>query len=286
MHTLKAVVPLFKLRTVALLVVVALVSAIAASGGESWNLPSLAILTIAGALACAGSGALNHYLDRDIDLIQVRTSRRPLPAGRVKPEIAMLLGLSMIVVSLVLSWQLNRIVPLFIGLGALTYVVIYTCWLKRRTTQNIVIGGLAGSWAAMAGWFTISHEVSSLPILLAIIVFLWTPVHFWSFALAHISDYRRSALPMLPVKVGERKAAQQILIYAVLVVVASGALIFSGSFRIIYPVSWLMLSGIFILSNLRLLKQSDPARAWSNFKLSGLYLLGLFLAIGLDIVLR
>lgn len=286
MQALKAMVPLFKLRTVALLVVVALVSAIAAGQGEVWNLPSLAILTIAGALACAGSGALNHYLDRDIDPIQVRTSRRPLPAGQVKPEIAMFLGLSMIGIALVLSWQLNRIVPLFIGLGALTYVVIYTCWLKRRTTQNIVIGGLAGSWAAMAGWFTISHEISSLPILLALIVFLWTPVHFWSFALAHISDYRRTALPMLPVKVGERKAAQQIFIYATLSVVASGALLFVGPLRTIYQISWLILSAIFIFSNLRLLKQPSPARAWSNFKLSGLYLLGLFLAVGLDIVLR
>lgn len=286
MQALKAMVPLFKLRTVALLVVVALVSAIAAGKGEVWNLPSLAILTIAGALACAGSGALNHYLDRDIDPIQVRTSRRPLPAGQVKPEIAMFLGLSMIGIALALSWQLNWIVPLFIGLGALTYVVIYTCWLKRRTTQNIVIGGLAGSWAAMAGWFTISHEVSSLPILLAIIVFLWTPVHFWSFALAHISDYRRTALPMLPVKVGERKAARQIFVYAALSVVASGALLFIGPVRAIYQISWLILSGIFIFSNIRLLKQTSPARAWSNFKFSGLYLLGLFLAVGLDIVLR
>ncbi len=286
MQVLKAVVPLFKLRTVALLVVVALVSAIAAGLGKSWDIPSLAILTIAGALACAGSGALNHYLDRDIDPIQVRTSRRPLPAGQVRPEVAMLLGISMIALSLALSWQLNRIVPLFIGLGALTYVVIYTCWLKRRSTQNIVIGGLAGSWAAMAGWFTISHEISPFPILLAMIVFLWTPVHFWSFALAHLPDYKRSALPMLPVKVGEKKAAQQILIYAGLSVVVSGVLLFVGPLRAIYQVSWLILSGLFIVSNLRLLKQASSGRAWSNFKLSGLYLLGLFIAIGVDIVLR
>lgn len=286
MRALIAVATLFKLRTVALLVVVAFVSALAAGMGQEWDVQSLAVLVIAGAMACAGSGALNHYLDRDIDAFQTRTSNRPLPAGRVRPAVAAILGSSMIAISIGLSLRLNWLVPVFIALGALTYVVVYTCWLKRRTDQNIVIGGLAGSWAALAGWFTVSHEVGFLPVMLALIVFLWTPVHFWSFALAHLSDYRRSSLPMLPVTAGERKAVRYLFTYAILSLVASGVLIILGPFRFPYAAAWLALASVFLLSNLRLLKRTTPATAWSNFKLSGAYLLGLFIVIGLDVALR
>ncbi|MBI4288221.1 MAG: protoheme IX farnesyltransferase [Chloroflexi bacterium] len=278
------IVSLLKLKTVALLVVVALVSGMVAGRGMPWDIAVLAILVAAGALACAGSGALNHYLDRDIDALQVRTSRRPLPAGHVRPELAALLGVSLIAISLALSWQINWVVTLFIGLGALTYVVVYTCWLKRRTTQNIVVGGLAGSWAALSGWFAVSHELSLVPILLALIVFLWTPVHFWSFSLAHLSDYRHAGLPMLPVMVGKQKTTRQIALYAMATLMASGLLAILSQWSFIYPLSWLALSSLFLASNILLLRKPNPERAWVNFKLSGIYLLGLFLAIGVDAV--
>ena len=283
---LNRVLPLFKLKTVALLVVVALVSAMVASRGLPWDISAMAILAAAGALSCSGSGALNHYFDRDIDPLQVRTSRRPLPAGYIRPKMAALLGATLIAISLALSWQINWVVTLFIGLGALTYVVLYTCWLKRRTTQNIVVGGLAGSWAVLAGWFTVSGDIAPLPILLALVVFLWTPVHFWSFALAHLPDYRRSSLPMLPVVVGEARAARHIFIYAVLSLMASSALIFWGNFRFVCLVGFLPVAVIFCLSNLQLLKEASPERARSNYKLSGIYLLVLFLSLGLDVALR
>lgn len=285
MQVAKGILSLLKLKTVALLVIVALVSAIVASRGMPWDMPALAILMAAGALACAGSGALNHYFDRDIDPLQVRTSRRPLPTGQIRPQMAAFVGAALIAISLALSWQLNWIVSLFIGLGILTYVVIYTCWLKRRTRQNIVIGGLAGSWAVLSGWFTASHEVSIIPILLALTVFLWTPVHFWSLSLAHLSDYRRVGLPMLPVVAGEKKTILHIFTYAILSICASGLLLLLGKFNSIYPVAWLLMAAIFCLSNLRLFRGRALEWAHVNYKISGLYLLVIFLAMGLDAVL-
>lgn len=233
-------------------------------------------------MASAGSGVLNHYFDRDIDSLQARTRRRPLPAGHISPKLTLLLGTVSIAVSLALSWQLGWLVTLFIGLGALTYVVIYTCWLKRRTTQNIVVGGLAGSWAVLAGWFTISHEVSLIPVLLALILFLWTPVHFWSFSLAHLEDYRRAGLPMLPVVAGEEKTIEHVFIYAILTLTASGLLLLLGNFRALYLAGWMLLATTFFLSNLRLFRGRTLRLAHVNFKLSGLYLFGIFLAMGLD----
>ncbi|MBI4288397.1 MAG: protoheme IX farnesyltransferase [Chloroflexi bacterium] len=280
MQTLKAVAPLFKLRTVGLLVVVALVSALAAARGQTLDWTPLLVLVAAGALACAGSGALNHYIDRDIDAVQSRTRQRPLPAGLVPPWVAGVMGAAMIVAAIGVSWQLNWLVRVFIALGALTYVVVYTCWLKRRTDQNIVIGGLAGSWASLAGWFTTTQEFGPVPVLLALIVFLWTPVHFWSFSLAHIADYRRSALPMLPVTAGERKAARYVFVYALLSLASSAALVIWSPFGTIYAVAWLLLAAMFFVFNFRLLKMASAERAWTNFKLSGVYLLGLFAAIG------
>lgn len=179
------------------------------------------LLVAAGWLACAGSGALNHYLEQDIDALMARTRRRPLPSGRVSPVRALALGFTLLGLALLLSLALNALTSLLILLGAFVYVVVYTWWLKRRTPWNIVVGGLSGSLGVLAGWSAVTDGVSTTGLAMALVVFLWTPVHFWSFAIAHHEEYARAGVPMLPVVVGDRATARWASLHAVMAIAVS-----------------------------------------------------------------
>ncbi len=276
---------LMKLKVVALLVVVAGVTAAVASGG--WPpLNRVLLLIVAGGLASAGATVLNHYLDRDIDAIMERTRKRPLASGRiVDPRRVLILGLLLVALSLPISLQLNYYVALYTVSGALIYVLVYTFWLKRRSSLNIVIGGLAGSCAVAAGWVTISPQITLVTLLLALVVFLWTPTHFWSFAMVHKTSYKKAHIPMMPVLAGDRRSAAYILLYSGIVVIASLLIYFVGYFSRLYLLGAIFLGAVFLASNVRLLGDQSRSRAWSNYKLSGVYLLGLFLVIFFDTVL-
>jgi protoheme IX farnesyltransferase len=262
----------------------ALSSAIVANQGNILLIMS-APLVLAVGLASAGAAFLNNYLDRDIDAVMERTRDRPLPNGKVSPSKVFLAGLMLIAVSLPIALLLNYLVALFILAGALIYSVLYTMWLKRRTSLNIVIGGLAGSCGILAGWFAITTEVSLVPILVASLVFLWTPSHFWSLALAHQESYRKANIPMLPVLAGVKKTADFILLSSGLLLLVSFLIYFVGSFHEVYLLGSLLLGGLFVVSNIRLWRQPKRERAWTNFKLSGIYLLGLFLSMVLDVLI-
>lgn len=272
---------LLKLRIVALLVIVAGLSAYIAQG--DWPPGGrLGLLLLSGALAAGGASALNHYLDRDIDSLMERTRRRPLPLGRLKPGWALSLGLVLIAASLPLSLRVNGWVALYILLGALFYVGVYTWWLKRRIWLNIVIGGMAGSFAALAGWAAVEPRLSGLALLIALLVFLWTPLHFWNFALVYQEDYRRAQVPMLPVVVGEAGTKRQILGATLALFLGSLLPWALGYLGTMYLVLALVLAPL-LLGNFRLLWR--PEVAWTNYKLSGLYLIGLLLAMALDLTL-
>ena len=283
MRYASAYLSIAKPKILVLVAITGLASAMVAAQG---SIPASTgvLLTLAGVLASAGAAFLNNYLDRDIDAVMERTRNRPLPRGSVNPAAVLVVGLALIAVSIPIALGLNYLVALFVAAGALIYVLIYTLWLKRRTSLNIVIGGLAGSCAILAGWFAISSELSLVPILVAALVFLWTPSHFWSLALAHQEGYREANIPMLPVLVGMKKTVNCILLSSGLLLLVSLLLYFVVSFHEIYLLGALLLGSLFLISNIRLWRQPRRKRAWTNFKLSGVYLLGLFLVMVVDVL--
>ena len=194
---IKEIIEISKPRIVVLLVITAVTSMYAASKliGPELDTWGLIHIIIAGALASAGSSALNHYYDRDIDPLMKRTSTRPIPSGRIKPNSVLIYGLTVSVISVVYgALALNYVSAFFIALGIFFYVIIYTAWLKRLNSSNIVIGGFAGSAASMAGWSAATGSMDILGFLIGFLVFVWTPSHFWCLAmlsLIHISEPTR-----------------------------------------------------------------------------------------------
>lgn len=276
---------IFKPRIVVLLVIVAVATAVVTMEGQI-AYGRLALLALAGALASAGASVLNNCIDGDIDGVMGRTRNRPIPNRRFDHKKAAWMGFAFLALSAVAAMRLGYLVAVFVLSGATVYVVFYTLWLKRRSQVNIIVGGLSGSCAVLAGWFSASTQVSLTPVLIALLLFLWTPSHFWSFAMVHRESYRQAGIPMLPVVAGEKKTAGNILLYSSLVIFVSCLIYFSAPFGRIYLAGLLVLAGAFLFTNLRLWLKPQKNRAWSNYKLSGIYLLGLFVAMMLDVIVR
>ena len=235
-------------------------------------------------MASGGAGALNSYLDEDIDRSMGRTSRRPIPQGEVSPFNALLFGTGLILGAVAISiLALPLTAGLFIVLGAGIYVLFYTKYLKRRTTLNIVLGGSAGSCAPLAGWAAATGNVSAVaPWLMALLVFVWTPSHFWALAMRAVNDYTRVGIPMLPVVVGEKKTAQYIAVNTFLLVPLSLALVPFG-FGLLYLVVAALFGLGMIILDLKLVVNPTKSQAWTAFKFSSPYLAIVFLAMALDV---
>jgi len=255
----------------------------------SVNFLRLVAVVVAGTLASGGAGALNSYVDRDFDRVMGRTSWRPIPRGEISPARALLFGLSLIGISGVVSALfLPWLAGLFIILGAPIYVLFYTKYLKPRTALNIVLGGFAGSCAPLAGWAAATGELTAAaPWLMALLVFVWTPSHFWALAMRAVGDYTKAGIPMLPVVVGEKKTAQYIALNTFLLVPLSLAFVLPalGGFGIIYLVTAALLGLGMILVDLKLVANPTKAQAWTAFKFSSPYLAIVFLAMVLDVKL-
>jgi protoheme IX farnesyltransferase len=284
MINMRRYLPLFKLRISFLITFSAVVAFIATEKGNI-SIDKIAILAIVTMMASASSGALNHYLDRDIDWIMGRTRNRPLVTGGIRATrvvlwIALLLFLASLLISIV---ALNPLVALHLFLGAFVYVVVYTVWLKRRSWLNIIIGGFAGSFAVLAGGASARPEICLPPILLAMIMFFWTPSHFWSFAIFHKEQYRKADIPMLPVVIGNKKTAFYILLNTIFLVSASLLPPFFGFMGKIYLAGALGAGLFFIARNIQLFRNTSRDMAWKNFKASMIYLSILFLAVILDV---
>ncbi len=285
-------VSLTKPRIILLLDLVA-VSAFIVAEPRRVNLVGLLALLFAGTLASAGSGALNSYLDRNIDQSMRRTRRRPIPSGRILPASqALYFGLFLAASGIVLAALfLNLWSAFFVGFGGFFYVFVYTLLLKPRTSLNIVIGGFAGSCAVLAGWTAVTNSVAFpavLPgILMSLLVFLWTPSHFWSLAIRASEDYTEVGIPMLPSVVGERKAMNYIFLSSLLIVVFSVALWNPlGVFGTLYLSVVSVMGGLLLLSNIRMLQHPSKETAWTAFKFSSPYLAVIFAAMVLDVLLR
>ena len=197
-----------------------LITAYGAMAYAADGLPDLrlTVVTLVGlGLSSGGAAALNHYFDRDLDALMARTATRPIPAGRVSPESALGFGIGLIAGSFaVLAMNVNMLTAWLALGGALFYVIVYTVWLKRRTPQNIVIGGAAGAVPPLVGWAAVTGEIGLPAIFMFALIFYWTPPHFWALSLLAKDDYARAGIPMLPVVRGERETARQILLYTIL----------------------------------------------------------------------
>ena len=277
---------LTKFKIILLLLVTMLTAMIIAAKG----LPPLSILIptlIGGTLAPAGAGALNQYLDRDLDAKMTRTARRPIPSGRIAPSNALIFGLLLVVSGvLVLGLWVNWLAAgLALG-GALYYVVLYTLVLKRNTSVNIVIGGGAGAMPVLVGWAAVTGALSIEAWLLFAIVFYWTPPHSWALALLVNNDYARAGVPMMPVARGARSTSWQILLYSVLllVITLTPGLI-DGELGMMYLVMAAVLGLLLVWKSIQLIRLGSKAMARSTYKYSTLYLALLFFAMVLDVVL-
>ena len=281
---LKEILEISKPRIVVLLVITAVTSMYAASkliGPELDNLGPLHII-IAGGLASAGSSALNHYYDRDIDPLMKRTSTRPIPSGRIKPNSVLIYGLSVSIISVVYgALSLNYISAFFIALGIFFYVIVYTAWLKRLNSSNIVIGGFAGSAASMAGWSAATGSLDILGFLIGFLVFVWTPSHFWCLAMKMKDEYAQAKVPMLPVLIGMQKTSTYILINT-LILLPYSLMLYAFGMGLVYTGIAAAAGGLMLVYHYKLTKLPTSEFAWKAYKVTAPYLTIIFLAVALD----
>jgi heme o synthase len=249
--------------------------------------PSIALIVatcIGGYLSAGGAGAVNHWYDRDLDAAMARTANRPVPSGRVSPRAALTFGLVLAAISVV--WLTVLVNPLAAALsfsGFLGYTLVYTVWLKRRTTQNIVIGGAAGAVPPLVGWAAVTGGLDGTALYLFAIVFFWTPPHFWALALLMKDEYAAVKVPMLPVVRGEAETRKQILLYSILLYAVSQLPFCAGGFGTTYLVASLVLGAAFIGLAVRLMRRKDRRAALVLYLFSLAYLALLFVAMVADV---
>lgn len=249
------------------------------------DLKLILLVMVGGALAAGGASAINHYLDRDIDGMMSRTRRRPIPANRTSPTGAWVFGvvLNMGAFTVLALW-VNVLSALLALSGTLFYVFIYTIWLKRSTTQNIVLGGAAGGVAPLVGWSAVTNEIGLTAIFLFALVFFWTPPHFWALAILIKEDYARAGIPMLPVVQGVKATQLWIFLYSLVLVALSLMFWVLGTLGWIYLVTALVLGGVLICMAWMLMRGGGIKRARNLYLYSLLYLAVLFVGIMIDSV--
>jgi heme o synthase len=247
------------------------------------SLGLVALTCLGGALSAGGAGAINHYLDRDIDAVMKRTADRPVASGRVAPRAALAYGIALGAASFVLlALAVNLLAAALALSGLLGYVFVYTLWLKRSTPQNIVIGGAAGAVPPLVAWAAVTGSLSGTALYLFAIVFFWTPPHFWSLSLLMKDEYARAGVPMLPVVRGEEETRRQVLLYAVLLYAVTQLPFCAGAFGAVYLAVSVALGAAFIYGAVRLARRRDRRSALRLYLFSLAYLALLFAAMVAD----
>lgn len=275
---------LTKPRIIELLLITTVPAMVLAAGGWPGWWPVLATL-IGGSLSAGGANAINNWFDRDIDEVMRRTRRRPLPRHEIEPVAALRFGIVLGAAGFVWLWAFTNLLAAALSTAALLfYVLVYTIGLKRRTAQNIVIGGAAGAVPPLVGWAAITGELGLPAWVLFALVFYWTPPHFWALALRFEDDYAKAGVPMLPVVRGTKQTIQSILLYSVTMVLLSLLLVPVGRMGWIYLVAAIASGGWFLWSAWRVSR--EPARAMKLFTDSTVYLAVLFAAVAVDVFVR
>jgi protoheme IX farnesyltransferase len=246
----------------------------------------IALTCVGGYLSAGGAGAVNHYYDRDIDARMSRTASRPIPAGRVSPRAALIYGVTLAALSFALLSLTVNVLAASLALGGFVgYVGVYTIWLKRRTPQNIVIGGAAGAMPPLVGWAATRGSLSWTAVYLFAIVFYWTPPHFWALSLLMKDEYAKAGIPMMPVVRGEQETRRQILLYTLLLYAISQLPFCAHAFGGIYLISSMVLGCAFIVGAVWLYRRADRRAALRLYLFSLLYLALLFGAMVADVKL-
>ncbi len=276
---------LLKPRVMTLVVFTGFVGLTLAPGDLHPVLAGIAVLCIA--VGAGAAGAINMWYERDIDALMTRTRNRPIPAGRMEPDNALSFGVflalgAVVLLAVATNWLAAALLALSIGF----YIFVYTIWLKRKTPQNIVIGGAAGAFPPIIGWVAVTGDISLAPLVLFAIIFFWTPPHFWALALYSSGDYARAGVPMMPVVRGQRATKRLMLIYTLLLLplaVAPTALGFAGA---LYGIVALVMGLLFVAAAWRVLSEVDPGKsdraARQMFGFSILYLFVLFALLAVD----
>jgi heme o synthase len=278
---LRDLVMLTKPRIISLLLVTT-VAPMFVAGNPGWLL--VVIVTIGGYLMAGGANAVNMYLDRDIDTQMSRTRLRPIPSGRMGPRAVLAFGVALATAATFLLARFTNVLAALLALGGFYfYVFVYTRWLKRTTPQNIVIGGAAGAFPPLVGWAAMTGGIDLTAVYLFLIVFYWTPPHFWALALLKQRDYGKAGIPMAPLVWGERETMRQMAWYNVILIALSLLPATFGAFGIIYLISALVLGGILLAGVIRLATTKEWTKpAWQVYKFSLLYLALLFVAMVID----
>jgi protoheme IX farnesyltransferase len=252
------------------------------------GLPPLSLMfwtLLGGALSAGGAGALNHYMDRDIDAIMTRTKKRPIPGGRVPAVHVPIFGITLTVLAVyVLTVFVNPLAALLALSGNLFYVLVYTKWLKRTTPQNIVIGGAAGAVPPLVGWAAVTNQVGLPALLLFAVIFYWTPPHFWALALFKSTDYAAAKVPMFPEVYGDAETRRHIFLYTVMLVITSLFFYALQVMGLFYFISALILGGIFLYKSYQLTRHPSSQQRLSRalFFYSMQYLGLLFVVMVID----
>ena len=276
---------LLKPRVMSLVVFTGAVGLVIAPGAIHPVIAAVAVLCIA--IGAGGSAAINMWYDRDIDAVMTRTRTRPVPAGRIEPGAALGLGIVLSAgATALMGIAVNWVAAGLLAFTIFFYVVIYTMWLKRRTPQNIVIGGAAGAFPPMIGWAAVTGGIDLTSIALFGIIFLWTPPHFWALALVRSSDYEAARVPMLPVVAGERSTRRWIAAYALLLLPVSLAPCATGDVGAVYGIGALAAGLLLVAGAFRVLVDHSPAAAKRLFGTSILYLFALFALLLADHAFR
>ena len=274
-------VMLTKPRIISLLLVTTIAPMFVAG---SLSLTLVLVVTLGGYLMAGGANAVNMYIDRDIDDRMARTRLRPIPSGRMDPRAVLAFGVALATAATALfAFTVNLLTAGLALAGFYFYVFLYTRWLKRRTPQNIVIGGAAGAFPPLVGWAAVTGRIDLAAVYLFLIIFYWTPPHFWALALLKQRDYGRAGVPMAPLLWGERETMWQMLWYTVILVPLTLLPVAFGAFGVVYGISAAILGALLFLGIVRVMRAKQwTAPAWRVYKYSLLYLALLFVAMAVD----
>ena len=278
-------IALTKPRIVELLLVITIPTMVLAQRG--WPSIWLMVWTFVGGwLAAAGANAINMYIDRDIDKLMERTKNRPLATGAIRPRNALVFAITLEIVAFVILLAGANLLAACLAMSATAfYVFVYSLWLKRSSKQNIVIGGAAGAVPVLVGWAAVTNSLGWAPVVLFVIIFLWTPPHFWALAIRHTEDYRAAGVPMLPVVASMKETIRSMIAYSVVLTVSTLVLVPVANLGLIYGITALVFGVAFVIGTIALGSNTTEARSMRLFSFSITYVSAIFLALTLDVLL-
>ena len=278
-------IALTKPRIVELLLVITIPTMVLAQRG--WPSIWLMVWTFVGGwLAAAGANAINMYIDRDIDKLMERTKNRPLATGAIRPRNALVFAITLEIVAFVILLAGANLLAACLAMSATAfYVFVYSLWLKRSRKQNIVIGGAAGAVPVLVGWAAVTNSLGWAPVVLFVIIFLWTPPHFWALAIRHTEDYRAAGVPMLPVVASMKETIRSMIAYSVVLTVSTLVLVPVANLGLIYGITALVFGVAFVIGTIALGSNPTEARSMRLFSFSITYVSAIFLALTLDVLL-